>query len=328
MVEIESNKVESTLKKLSENKRIAWVQPSGEFNLLNNQSPETVAPSLGYQPIELPISSDGNGIRIALIDSAVDNQHTDIAKAIEHSEDFVSTNISAITSSNNKSGENHGTAIASVLVAKKNSHLGLSGIAPAANLLAYRGCWENTSGQTNCNTLSLARALNAVAKSKPDILNLSLSGPKDLLLDKLIQKIVSNDTLVVAAFDPERPNKSRFPSRQDGVLIVRAETLDTHYKNEFTAPGSRIVASPGNRYNYMSGHSVAAAYTSGVLALLSKAPLSNTQTQTKNNIKRDDFLDKRGNPKFHTVNDLIELISIKTSTQEKETDLIRFTVKQ
>jgi len=164
------------------------------------------------------------------------------------------------------------SVIAGVIVSQPVSKLGVAGVAPSAKVIAYRGCWESVDSDTHCNTLSLARALDAVTRSDVDILNLSLSGPKDLLLDSLIERIVAQKTMVVAAFDPNRVDEdTRFPSKNDGVLLVRANILDRQYGNVFSAPGERLVASPGNRYDHMVGHSVAAAYTSGVLALYKQA---------------------------------------------------------
>ena len=144
----------------------------------------------------------------------------------------------------------------------------MKGVAPKADVYAYRGCWELESGDTQCNTLSLARALDGVAQSDASILNLSLSGPKDLLLDRLVDRLVSQGVFVVAAFDPKRPSENRFPTRRDGVLIVRAEHMNQDFNSEFTAPGKRIVVLPTKGYSLMTGHSVATAYTSGVLALI------------------------------------------------------------
>jgi len=73
------------------------------------------------------------------------------------------------------------------------------------------------------------------------------------------------------AFDPARANSGRFPTQRDGVLIVRARGLDDRHSGVFTAPGARVVPRPGNRYDFMHGHSVASAYTSGLLALRKQA---------------------------------------------------------
>ena len=170
---------------------------------------------------------------------------------------------------NDKSdGEAHGTAIAGVITAQPDTKLGVAGVSPAAKLEVYRACWESKGSEnTNCNTLSLARALDSVIRSDAEILNLSLSGPKDLVLDRLIQRVIDDGKMVVAAFDPNRVDSGRFPTEREGVLIVKARGLDDKYDDVFTAPGARVVPVPGNRYDFSHGHSIATAYTSGLLAL-------------------------------------------------------------
>ncbi len=258
-----------TISKLKKDKAVQWVQPSNEFELLNEhkrQSFEELEESRSNLDEKLPSLIDGEGVVIAIVDSAVDNSHQDLVGSVSNSGDFV------VEGLDNHKGESHGTAIAGVMMTRRSTKLGVAGISPAAKLEAYRGCWESTElNKTNCNTLSLARALDAVANGNADILNLSLSGPKDALLDRILQRIIDRGTMVVAAFDPARPSSSRFPTERDGVLIVRAASLDERYSDVFTAPGARVVARPGNRYDFMHGHSVAAAYTSGLLALRKQA---------------------------------------------------------
>ncbi len=264
---------DAILKSLEADERVEWVQPSNNFSLLSSDSK-------GISNIDAPTSlvslqngrstADGEGVNIALIDSAVADNHPDLAESIAQTHDLVIGSASGVTSSDSKliRGERHGTAMAGILVASPSNDLGLKGVAPKADVYAYRGCWELESGDTQCNTLSLARALDGVAQSDASILNLSLSGPKDLLLDRLVDRLVSQGVFVVAAFDPKRPSENRFPTRRDGVLIVRAEHMNQDFNSEFTAPGKRIVVLPTKGYSLMTGHSVATAYTSGVLALI------------------------------------------------------------
>jgi len=256
-----------TIKALEKLESVQWIQPSNEFRLLSSAGGVTEPLNSKLMGESLDSSITGEGVTIAIIDSAVDRTHSDLAPAVELSQDFVVAGASADSSNQLLNGEAHGTAIAGVMIAQRDSKAGIAGVAPKAKLLAYRGCWENSDGNTNCNTLSLARALDAVARSGADILNLSLSGPKDLLLDQLLDRVIANGAVVVAAFDPQRVGQTRFPSKKDGVLIVRAEKLDSQFQDIFTAPGARVVASPGNNYGFMKGHSIATAYTSGVLAL-------------------------------------------------------------
>ncbi len=277
---------EETIAQLKLNESIQWIQPSNEFKLLS--TPNTSRPSKISEAdkISTPMVEqhiDGAGVIIAVIDSAVDDSHQDLTGQIDKVGDFVVTSTRDASVNKKKSGESHGTAIAGVMIADRNTKLGVAGIAPAATLQAYRGCWEvSNTNQTNCNTLSLARALDAVLESQADILNLSLSGPKDFLLERLLERIIDRGTIVVTAFDPARPTDSRFPTARDGVLVVRAKGLDKQHSTFFTAPGARVVASPGNGYNFMHGHSVASAYTSGLLALRKQALDSGRKLSIKN----------------------------------------------
>ena len=257
-----------TLSKLRQNKSVQWVQPSNEFELFASSLSKARAVEQSYSEseISLPDSVNGEGVVIAIIDSAVDENHQDLIGTIRKSDDFV------VAGEDNVGGEAHGTAIAGVMSTQPGSKLGVEGVSPAAKLELYRACWESSDNQnTNCNTLSLARALDSVIRSDADILNLSLSGPKDFLLDQLIARIVGEGKMVVAAFDPTRVDGDRFPSERNGVLIVRAHGLDSAFAEVFTAPGARVVPVPGNGYNFMHGHSVATAYTSGLLALRKQA---------------------------------------------------------
>jgi subtilisin family serine protease len=264
-----------TIEALKKVKRVKWLQTSNDFELLSASLStvsklEDTIPKADRATL-FPASLTGEGVTIAMVDSRVDITHPDLTDAITATSDFVILSDELLSATQAQLGEAHGTAIAGVIVARTNSKLGISGVAPKARLLAYRGCWEKGDGKTYCNTLSLARSLDAVARSKADILNLSLSGPKDILLDELINRIIANGTVVVAAFDPERVKKSRFPSERNGVLIVRAEMMDSQFSDVFTAPGARVVASPGSGYDFKKGHSIATAFTSGVLALRKQA---------------------------------------------------------
>lgn len=281
-----------TLSRLKQDKAVQSIQLSNDFELLNER--ERLKPANSDKEgagldDRLPNlidgqGVDGQGVVIAIVDSAVDGSHKDLAGSINTSKDFVVVG-KVDTRSSVEGGESHGTAIAGVMITQRDTKLGVVGISPAARVEAYRGCWESVKlNKTNCNTLSLARALDAVARGEADILNLSLSGPRDVLLDRILQRIIDRGTMVVAAFDPSRPSSERFPLERDGVLIVRAHGLDDGYKNVFSAPGARVVPRPGNNYDFMHGHSVATAYTSGLFALRKQAL---SKTRVAKNRKND-----------------------------------------
>ena len=278
VVSIEDN-VDKKLEALRADKRVEWVQKSQSFELLaaNISSLTQQSISQSSQTISqlLPKGFDGSGVSLAMVDSGVDFEHSALASVLRFNADFVD-----LSSGSKLIGEAHGTAMAGVIAASANTKVGLSGIAPGVKLIALRGCWEEEGNVTRCSTLSLARALDALIEQDVDILNLSLSGPNDLLLEKILSKVIKSGTQVVAAFDPNRPSNDRFPLPKKGVLIVKAHEMgldmvsnmersqgekDQH--DILSAPGARVVPVPGNGYKFMQGHSVAAAYMSAALAV-------------------------------------------------------------
>lgn len=263
VVEIDSD-AEQTLARLGRDKAVKWVQPSNRFDLMTAHRIKSDSQNLFIAPeLNLPESINGSGVVVAMVDSGVDDQHPDIKSAISLNMDFVGNEPDTIVA------ETHGTAVAGTIVADRKSDLGVTGVASGVELKAYRGCWEqfaNDSNNQSCSTLSLARALDSVARSEVDILNLSLSGPKDLLLDSIITRITASGTQVIAAHDENRSDVERFPTPAPFVLIV-AEQVGDKAHNSFSAPGVRVVAYPGKKAGLMQGSSIATAYTSGVMAL-------------------------------------------------------------
>lgn len=262
---------EQTLARLGQDKSVKWVQTSNRFDLMSAQGLNSDSQDLFIAPeLNLPKSINGNGIVVAMVDSGVDDQHSDIKSAISVNLDFVGNE------PDNIAAEAHGTAVAGTIAADRKSDLGVTGIASGVQLMAYRGCWElidNDANNQSCSTLSLARALDSVARSDVDILNLSISGPKDLLLDSIIARITASGTLVVAAHDDNRLNAERFPTPAPNVLIVEEQAGDGSQRS-FSAPGVRVVASPGQKAGLMQGSSIATAYTSGVMALCAQVEVT------------------------------------------------------
>ena len=122
----------------------------------------------------------GAGIRIAIIDSNVDQSHEDLLGRIGRIREFVDKDQSE--------DRHHGTAIASVIGARSNNALGIVGIAPEATLELFVSCWSGgTEKPAICDTFSLSKALDAVIEDPPHVLNLSLTGPHDPLLERPVQ---------------------------------------------------------------------------------------------------------------------------------------------
>ncbi len=262
---------------LRDDKRVRWVQPLQDFEALAAADPyrhlQSSLNAMNVSPLHARYA--GAGVRIALVDSGVEADHPDLEHALAANIDFVG---------NGQAAERHGTGIAGVLVADARNGEGISGVAPAAELYAYRACWEKESGETRCNSLTLSLALDHAIAIRPQIVNLSLTGPEDRLLDALVRLLVDNGAIIVAAADPERPT-NRFPSLGPGVLIVHDGTgVAAPQGSAVYAPGDAVLtAQPGHSYDFMGGSSLSAAHVSGVLALLLEASpgLSALETEKK-----------------------------------------------
>ncbi len=213
--------------------------------------------------------SAGEGIRVAVVDTGVDATHPDIASRIEYSRDFVAGNPSA------RVAERHGTAVAGAIAAVANNGIGIVGVAPDARLLVLRACWQDgPQAQGHCNSLTLARALEFAINRRANIINLSLTGPRDALLERLVGIAIVRNIVVVGAAD--RPNE--FPSSVPGVVAVSDSDAPSTAANKLQpgqslgAPGREILTLvPGGHYDFVSGSSMSAALASGVVALVLSA---------------------------------------------------------
>jgi subtilisin family serine protease len=206
--------------------------------------------------------SRGEGVRVAIIDTGIDASHPDLAGRVVKQEDFVDGGRATAR-------DRHGTAVAGIIAAVENNSLGIVGIAPAARIYAMRACWPAPrDAHAVCSTLTLAKALAAAIEARIDIVNLSLTGPSDPLLTRLIEVGLSRGVVFVGATPPGSEG-SAFPTGIQGVISVNAAGAKASADSVLFAPGSEVLTLvPDGRYDFLSGSSLAAASVSGGIALL------------------------------------------------------------
>ncbi|HEY5756227.1 MAG TPA: S8 family serine peptidase, partial [Steroidobacter sp.] len=113
-----------------------------------------------------------------------------------------------------------------------------------------------------------AIALANAIESNANIVNLSLGGPSDPLLRRLVEHGLARDMIFVAAL-PGTGTAAGFPSEIPGVLVVDAVGHAHTARNILLAPGTDVLTLvPQNGYDFVSGSSMAAANVSGGIALL------------------------------------------------------------
>ncbi|WP_299654888.1 S8 family serine peptidase [uncultured Tateyamaria sp.] len=204
----------------------------------------------------LPIHalSLGEGVRVGIVDSAIDGGHPDLANRMADLRDFVAVEPAPLA-------EAHGTAVAGVIGAAATNE-GIVGVAPSAEMVGLRACWQQDGAPGVCNSFSLARAINFAILNEVDVLNLSVGGPEDPLLTELIEAALDAGIVVVAASG--EGEELVYPAALDGVIAagqvagrsVPAPMIDV------------LTTAPGAAHRYVSGSSIATAHVSGVVALM------------------------------------------------------------
>lgn len=206
----------------------------------------------------------GRGVRVAVIDTGVDTRHRDLADRVIGSKNFIDRNAKRF-----REGI-HGTAIAGVIAAAANNAEGIVGVAPDAEIIALKACRQvsDTDSSAVCNSFALAKALNFAILQEANVINLSLAGPPDPLLARLVEKAVSQDILVVGAADAARPQD--FPAYVDGVIAVHASRQEADPSLGWvSAPADQVISAyPADKYEFFSGSSLATAQISGIGALI------------------------------------------------------------
>ena len=214
----------------------------------------------------------GAGVHIAIIDTGVDLTHPDLHGASLRSRSFLDDQTSAASL-------RHGTAMAGVIAAVANNHIGIVGVAPQARIEVFEACWQLAPGKdaAACNTFTLARALAAALASGAQLVNLSFAGPADPLLAALVEAGLKRGvTFVGAAAGPDAP----FPTSIPGV-IAAGGTEQPLPPGALGAPSQHVMTlRPGGEYDFESGTSIAAAEITGVLALLISASPTRLSTTT------------------------------------------------
>jgi subtilisin family serine protease len=245
--------------------RVAWAQALAEYHALADADPlYPVQPAAqAWRLADLHRASTGRNVTVAVIDSGVDALHPDLAGQAGMRRNFVDDAPGP--------AEKHGTAVASIIQARTGNGQGIAGVAPRAHVLALRACWETGAQAARCNTLTLGKALNFAIENNARIINMSLAGPPDRLLQALLDAAVSRGVIVVGAADPQIADGG-FPASHPGVFGV-ARTGDAHPASAplLYAPGTDVPSCmPGARWGMVSGSSYAAAHVTGLLALLAE----------------------------------------------------------
>jgi hypothetical protein len=165
----------------------------------------------------------------------------------------------------------HGTAVASLIVGNQGP---FQGAARGASLFVadvYGG--SRAAGSAS----SILRALSWLASKRPQVINISLVGPQNRLVQRAVQALRARGIGIVAAVGNDGPAAPpQYPASYPGVVAVtgvdaRGRALPEAGKAahlDFAAPGADMAAAlPGQGYAKVRGTSFAAPLATARLAL-------------------------------------------------------------
>ncbi len=225
--------------------------------------------------------SRGRGVKVAVIDTGVDTHHPDLAGRIIESRNFIDADEA------NFERDRHGTSVAGLIAALAGNSEGIVGVAPEVALIALKACWQvdPSSDAAVCNSFTLAQGIAAAMDARAQVINLSIAGPSDPLLEELVSVADRSGVVVVGAVPPPgtaQSDGSGFPAGAPGVIAVDSLRPESSPSAYIHAPGDDIFTlTPAGGYGFASGSSLATAQVSGVVALLlSRRHLTSGQVRT------------------------------------------------
>jgi subtilisin family serine protease len=261
--------LESLLAALSADPDVELAQPNYDYSVSKGKTSPKTVPQYAGEAIRLDEAhrvARGNGVMVAVIDTAIEDTHPELAGAIAGMFDAMGDGPAP--------PEPHGTGIAGILAA----HAELKGVAPEAKLLSVRAFRGGKKTPAQSTSFQLLKGINWAFESGAKVMNMSFTGPMDPLLERIIKAAADKGVIFVAAAGNNGPKGAPvYPAAYPQVIAVTAtDDRDKLYVKanrgdyiSIAAPGVDIIApAPKGGYELSSGTSMAAAHVSGVVALL------------------------------------------------------------
>ena len=224
----------------------------------------SVGPAAAVAPVAEPTrtpTAQTDPPQVGLIDSGVDGAHPALRHAI----------IRRHGCADGPHPAPHGTAVASLIVGQDD---GFHSALPRAVLYAGDAYCD---GPTGGSVEAIARELAWMAQMHVAVVNISLVGPANQVLQRLVARAVAQGILIVAAVGNDGPAAAPlYPASWPGVVGVGAVDGKLRLLPEgargpqvmFVAPGADMAAAASGAPGYVPvrGTSFAAPFVAGLLA--------------------------------------------------------------
>ncbi|MFI9588119.1 type VII secretion-associated serine protease mycosin [Streptomyces sp. NPDC052236] len=239
---------------------------------------------------ELWQDTKGKGVRVAVIDTGVDDVNPQLKSAVDAAagKDLLAPDKENPSSTDEQRGKTdgtvdevgHGTKVAGIIAARPRAGTGFVGLAPEATIIPIRQNDEKNSGSDK----TMATAIDHAIAKEADVINISQDTTKALSLDgrlgQAVQRAIAKEIVVVASAGNDGTDgkaKNTYPASFPGVLAVASSDRNNEraafsQRGDFVgvaAPGVDVVSTvPGGGQCVDNGTSFSAPYVAGVAALL------------------------------------------------------------
>lgn len=274
--------ITATLRRLGATRGVSGAQPNYLYGMPNtvfrlqsgtrtastgNQPTESAVPQYALDKLNVgALPAAGRGVRVAVIDSGVDDGHP-------YLKGRVAARFDAFADSQ-PAPDMHGTGVAGLIAANGS----VVGVAPQATILAARAFGVDASGAVQGSSMTILKSIDWALSQQARVINMSFAGPKDPMVARALAAAVKSGAIPVAAAGNAGPGAPpAFPGSDPNVIAVTAtDATDAIYEYAnrgpyvaVAAPGVDVLApAPGGQVQIMSGTSMAAAEVSGVVALM------------------------------------------------------------
>ena len=215
--------------------------------------------------------SSGAGITVGVVDTGVDATHPDLQGQLLPGYDFLNDD------ANPADDNGHGTRMTGIVGALCDNAEGVCGVAPGVKVLPVKALDAQGYGPYSAVANGIIYAVDHGAR----VINLSLVGTAPSpILQAAVDYASAHDAVLVAAAGNYGTDAPGYPAASNGAVAIAAiNDADAHpqFSNygawvSVAAPGVDLVTTTmGGDYASSTGTSPAAAFSSGVFALLLSA---------------------------------------------------------
>lgn len=290
---------------------------SSEFETMAGEYPTEQIPwgiKAIYNNSSLTATSGGAGINIAVLDTGVNINHYDLTNTVEQCKNFTTATPIVNNSCNDANG--HGTHVAGTALADGGSDgAGIYGVAPSADLWAYKVLGDDGSGYSDDIAAAIRHVADqAVSTGTKTVINMSLgSSASNSLITSAVNYAYNKGVLIIAAAGNSGPSQGSIGYPGALVNAVAVAALENRQQNgtyrvadfssrgysstdgdyviqqgdiEISAPGASIYSTWNNGgYNTISGTSMATPHVAGLAAKVWSQNPSWSHTQLRTNLQ-------------------------------------------